>query len=711
MTSTQDLLRMFRARSIAIVGASNSGHKPGGQPLLHLRNLGYDGAVYPVNPRYEEVMGWRCYPEVASLPEVPEVALIAVTADQVAQQLEACGQKGIERVIVITSGFAEMGGEGVAAQQALVEVATRHGIRMLGPNCQGMISVSQGFSLGFGAPYGLRYRKGPISMTSQSGAWGNTVLMLANDAGLGFAHYQSTGNEALVTSLDLIDAWIDDPETGMLVSYVEGFKDADRLVEVGRRALRAGKPWLLWKVGTSEAGARAAASHTANLGGDVALYRAAFRQAGAIEVHDVQDLADRALALLSPRQPRGPRVAVVTLSGGAGVLMADHCAPAGLVLPTLSSHTIEALRAILPPYAGLHNPIDLTGNIVSQEDNLIAALRLIVDDPAVDMMGVCLAAASGPIGIKLAQWVAEVAVATDKPVLVAWTADTATTQAGYDALQAAGVPRYDTPVRCATGMAAQWQFASDRARENRRLQEALPACTRPARRAQLASATQDLHEHAAKQLLADYGIPVTPEALVQTFEQALEQAEKIGWPVALKIVSADLPHKTEVGGVRIGLRNAQALQQAWDEILGNVRQHAPQARIDGLLVQAMAGAGVEVILGITNDPLFGLALMFGLGGIHAEVLRDVSFRLLPITRSEAEAMVREIRGFALLDGARGQPKADVPALVDTLLALSALAQDLKEHITGIDINPLFVRPAGQGVVAADALVQLRAKQR
>lgn len=707
MTSTPDLLRMFRARSIAVIGASTQSHKPGGQPLLHLRQLGYDGVVYPVNPRYTEVQGWPCYPDVSTLPEVPDVALIAVTAEQVLTQLQACARKGIVRVIVITSGFAEMGGDGVAAQQDLVDMAAQHGIRMLGPNCQGMISVGQGFSLGFGAPYGLRYRKGPISMTSQSGAWGNTVLMLANDAGLGFAHYQSTGNEAQTTTLDLIDAWVDDPDTGLMVSYVEGFKDAHRLVDVGRKALRAGKPWLVWKVGSSEAGARAAASHTANLGGDVALYRAAFRQAGAIEVTDVQDLADRALALLSPRKPKGPRVAVVTLSGGAGVLMADHCAPAGLVLPALSPSTLGALQAILPPYAGLHNPIDLTGNILAQEDNLLAALRLIVNDPAVDMMGICLAAASGPLGVKLAQWVAEVAQATDKPVLVAWTADTATTQAGYDALQAAGVPRYDTPVRCATGMAALWHFASAQVRESARLLETLPACTRPQRREQLARATRDLNEHEAKQLLADYGIPVTAEALVQTVEEAIEQATHMGWPVALKVVSPEVPHKTEVGGVRIGLHDATALRQAWEEITRNTQRHAPHARIDGLLVQTMAGPGVEVILGVTQDPQFGLALMFGLGGIHAEVLRDVSFRLLPITRSEAQAMVSEIRGHALLDGARGQPKSDVAALVDAILVLSALAQDLGEHIAGIDINPLFVRPAGQGVVAADALIQLK----
>jgi acyl-CoA synthetase (NDP forming) len=398
---------------------------------------------------------------------------------------------------------------------------------------------------------------------------------------------------------------------------------------------------------------------------------------------------------------------VVTLSGGAGVLLADHCAPAGLVLPPLSDQTLDALKRVLPPYAGLHNPIDVTGNIISQEDTLITALRLIVNDPVVDMMAVCLAAVSGPVGVRLAQWVTEVARETDKPVLVSWTADTASTQAGYDALLEAGVPRYDTPVRCAIGMGAMWQFVAACRREAERAREPMLSCSRPLRRQQLATARNDLTEYEAKQLLADYGIPVTAEALANSADEAVQQATAIGFPVALKVVSPDIAHKTEAGGVRIGLRDAHAARQAYDEILRNAQQHAPHANIDGVLVQAMVSGGVEVILGVTNDPLFGLAIMFGLGGIYAEVLRDVSFRILPITRSEAEAMVSEIRTFALLDGARGQPKADVHALVDTILALAALAQDVGEHISGIDINPLFVKPAGQGVVAADALIQLQ----
>lgn len=696
---------MFHARSIAVIGASPTTTKPSGQPLLHLKNMGYTGKVYPVNPRYDSVQGWPCYPDIAALPEVPDVALIAVPAEQVARQLIECGRKAITHVIVITSGFSEMGQGGEAAQAELVALAREHGITLVGPNCQGMISVGRGFSLGFGAPYGFQYNKGPISMTSQSGAWGNTVMLLANAAGLGFQNYQSTGNEAATTSLDLVDWYLDDPETGMVVSYVEGFKDAHRVVEIGRKALALNKPYLLWKVGSSEAGARAAASHTANLGGAMALYRAAFRQSGIIEVTDANELADRAQALLSPRKPSGNRVAVVTLSGGAGVLMADHCAPAGLELPELSPATLARLKEILPPYAGLNNPIDLTGNIAARQENMIEALRLVVNDPLVDLMGVCLAAASGPAGIQLAQWVAEVARGTDKPVLVAWVAIQATTQAGYNALAQAQVPRYDTPVRCVLGMDALWRFAKAQQDCLRIASEPILRLARPQQQKALADQRQDLSEYRAKQVLADYGIAVTPEALATSADDAVKHARTLGFPVALKIMSPDIPHKTEAGGVRIGLTDEAGVRQAYSEILANAKQHSPKAMIEGVLVQAMVQGGTEVILGITNDPLFGPAIMFGLGGIFAEVMKDVSFRILPITRSEALDMVREIKAFPILDGARGRPKADVDALVDTIVKLAALAIDLKDQVAEIDINPLFVLPQGRGVMAADALIK------
>ena len=698
-----DFSRLFGARSIAVVGASADEKTPSGQPLMHLRNLGYPGEVYPVNPRYEAIGQWRCYPSVSALPAVPDVALVAVAAERAPAVLEECGGKGIRFVIMITSGFAEMGDAGVAAQARLLETARRHGISMIGPNCQGMINAADGFSLGFGAPYGLTYNKGGISMTSQSGAWGNAVMILANQEGLGFRHYVSTGNEAQTTSLDVVDWYLDDPQTRLVVSYVEGFQDAHRLVGIVRKALELGKPYLLWKVGTSEAGARAAASHTANLGGEMALYRAAFEQSGIIEVTDVDDLADRAHALLTGRRPGGNRVAVISMSGGAGVLMADHCAAAGLELPTLSPFTLERLRAILPAFAGLNNPIDVTGNVSAREGSFVEALELILADPLVDMLGICLASISGPAGNQIAIDVARVCAATTKPVLVAWCADVERTREGYEALAAVGTPRYDTPVRCARGMDALWHFERARRDHERISAEPVLRLERPAQRQAMAGLRVDLTEYQAKQVLADYGIPVTREALATTAEQAVELAGQIGYPVVMKIVSPMIPHKTEAGGVKVGVRDAQAVRDAFAEIVANAGRHSPGAPIDGVLVQAMVSGGTEVILGVTQDPLFGPAILFGLGGIFAEVMKDVCFRIAPITRSEAMTMIRSIKAFPILDGARGRPKADLDALADALVRLAALAVDLQDTIAEIDINPLIVLPAGQGVVAVDAL--------
>jgi len=698
-----DFSRLFGARSIAVIGASADEKTPSGQPLMHLRNLGYPGEVYPVNPRYEAIGAWRCYPSVTALPAVPDVALVAVAAERAPSVLEECGKKGIRFVIMITSGFAEMGEAGVAAQARLLETARRHGISMIGPNCQGMINAADGFSLGFGAPYGLRYNRGGISMTSQSGAWGNAVMILANQEGLGFRHYVSTGNEAQTTSLDVVDWYLDDPQTRLVVSYVEGFQDAHRLVGIGRKALELGKPYLLWKVGTSEAGARAAASHTANLGGEMALYRAAFEQSGIIEVTDVDDLADRAHALLTGRRPGGNRVAVISMSGGAGVLMADHCAAAGLELPTLSPFTLERLRAILPAFAGLNNPIDVTGNVSAREGSFVEALELILADPLVDMLGICLASISGPAGNQIAIDVARVCAATTKPVLVAWCADVERTREGYEALAAVGTPRYDTPVRCARGMDALWHFERARRDHERISAEPVLRLERPAQRQAMAGLRVDLTEYQAKQVLADYGIPVTREALATTAEQAVELAGQIGYPVVMKIVSPMIPHKTEAGGVKVGVRDAQAVRDAFAEIVANAGRHSPGAPIDGVLVQAMVSGGTEVILGVTQDPLFGPAILFGLGGIFAEVMKDVCFRIAPITRSEAMTMIRSIKAFPILDGARGRPKADLDALADALVRLAALAVDLQDTIAEIDINPLIVLPAGQGVVAVDAL--------
>ena len=368
---------------------------------------------------------------------------------------------------------------------------------------------------------------------------------------------------------------------------------------------------------------------------------------------------------------------------------------------------MEKLRAVVPAFAALNNPIDVTAGILDDPAMFREALRLIAADPNVDMIGLPLAAVGGAVGTTLAREVAALRRETDVPILVAWNAAEESAREAYGILAEAGVPRYDTPVRCARGFDALWQYARARRRLTEIGAESTLAIERPEQRAAIRGRAQDLAEFEAKRVLAAYGIPVTRETLAATRDEAVRAAAEIGFPVALKIQSADIPHKTEAGGVRVGVGDREAVAAAFDEIVANAKRHAPEARIDGVLVQEMVAGGTEVILGVNNDPLFGPAIMFGLGGIFAEVFKDVTFRLAPVTRSEAVEMIREIRAFKVLDGARGRPKADVEALADAVLRLSALAIDLRGEVAELDVNPLFVLPAGRGVKAGDALIKPR----
>ena len=707
-TAARDLTRLFNPRAVAVVGASHDLDSISGQPIKHLKNHGYTGKVYPVNPKYPEVAGYQCYPDIAALPEIPDVAVIAVAAKRVPDVMHQIGRKGIPFAIVLTSGFAESDDDGKRAQQDLVALADSYNVGVIGPNCQGMMNIADRVHIGFGAPYGRTYRKGAVSLTSQSGAFGNSVVMLADAEGLGFRRYVSTGNEAVITSLDFFEYFLTDEGTKIIAGYVEGFKDAWRLVGLGRRALRAGKPLFIWKVGNSEVGAKAAASHTANLGGTPALYRAAFRQSGIIEVSDVGDLVDCAKALLPGRLPKGNRIAILSISGGAGILMADGCSGAGLALPEFEVACVQALRKTLPAFASVANPMDVTAGIFNNPEMFREALRLVAKDPSVDMIGIALAAASGKLASTLAGEIAAVAQELDIPILVAWNADQETTAEAYRILDDAGIPRYGSPVRCARACGALWQLAHARLRLDEIERERPLVLDRAEVKRSLAGRSGDLTEFVAKKVLTEYGIAVTGERLATNRDEAAQFAKAIGFPVVMKVQSVDIPHKTEAGGVRLDVASAEAAAQAFDDIVASAKQHVRGAIIDGVLIQEMVKGGVEVILGANNDPLFGPALMFGLGGIFTEVLGDVVFRLAPITRSEAMEMIREIRAFKILDGARGKPKADLDALADALVRLSALILDLTDQVAELDINPLFVMPDGQGVKAGDALIKLRA---
>ncbi|MFT4069769.1 acetate--CoA ligase family protein [Paraburkholderia sp.] len=700
-----DLERLVAPRSIAIVGASNDPKSISGQPLRFLLQHGYRGALYPVNPKYARIEGVACHPDIASLPGTPELALILVAARRVPAMLRQCGEKGIRHTIVYSSGFAEAGEAGAALQRECAEVARMFGVRVIGPNCQGAVSTGASVYAGFGAPFGVDYRAGGLSLISQSGGFGCALLLMADELGIGLRHFITTGNEADVSLLDLVDACIDDEATSLIATYIEGLKDARRLVEVATRALDAGKPLLAWKVGNTVDGAKAAASHTANLGGASALYRTAFRQTGVIEVTDVADLGDYAKAFEAKRLPRGNRIAVVTLSGGAGILITDACSERGMSVPPLSPATLDALRPIVPAFASLANPVDLTAGILAEPRIFSDALQLIADDPCIDSIAIMAAAASGEVALAMAEAIVRVHRATDKPLMLAWNARREMAADAYRVIEAAGVPLYATPVRCGRAFAVLSDYARARRTRSAARAERAPTPDRlraDAARALIARSPAGLTEHAAQRLLAHYGIGTPKSALAKNHHEARAFARATGFPLVVKVQSPDIPHKTEAGAVRVGIRDEAMLSSAFDEIVANARRHVPGARIDGVLVQEEIRDAVEMIVGIDNDPSFGPAIMCGLGGIYAEVLKDVAWRLAPVTHGQAREMIRELRAFAMLDGARGKPRCDVDALADAIVAMSTMALDLAPGLKEFDINPLFVLPAGKGVRAGDA---------
>jgi acyl-CoA synthetase (NDP forming) len=599
-----------------------------------------------------------------------------------------------------------MGGEGVKLQRQLAEIARQFKIGVIGPNCQGMMNFADGVYAGFGSVFFTDYESGRVSMVSQSGGFGFSVMNLSSkDGGLPFRQMVTTGNEIGVSTLDFIDYFIQDPKTDIIAGYLEGAKDAWRLPEIGQKALAAGKPILMWKVGNTEQGQKAAASHTANLGGAMALYKAAFKQNGIIQVEDIQDVVDCGRAFRNGRLPKGNRLAIITISGGAGILMTDECIGRGMRLADLAPETAAKLREFVPSFGSVNNPVDVTAAIFNDLSLINRTLQTIVDDPGVDCIAMINASLQGEIANKIAAEIVAVAGKTDKPIYITWSARDVMAPEAYAALEAARIPHYKSPVRCGRALAAvSWYAESKRRNEARRAERPL-TLNKPAAAKMLAGKTGDVAEHAAKRVLAEYGIPVTQEELATTKDQALAIANRIGYPVAIKVQSPDISHKTEARAVRLNITSDGELTIAYEEILGNARAYKKDARIEGVLVQEMVRDGVEAILGISNDPLFGPAVMFGLGGIFAEVLKDVSFRLAPVTPSVAREMVEEIAGYPVLAGARGRPRADVDALVDAIVRLSALAIDLKDHVGELDINPLFVFPAGRGVKAADALIR------
>jgi len=695
------LERLFNPRGIAIAGASSDPTRPGGQTVRALNQYGFRGGIYPVNPRYPELAGHRCYPTVETIAGDCDVAVIALPAAQVPDVVRQCARRGIGHAVVLGGGFREAGPDGARLEAEMLAAAREGGVRLVGPNCLGVINVHAGAYAAFGSiAREPEFRPGGVSAVLQSGGFGNGLLVQCAAAGVGFRYVVASGNETDVTAPELIAAYADDPGTTVILAYLEGVADGRALMAAGRRALAAGKPVLVIKAGNTEQGRRAAASHTANLTGRHDVYRAAFRQCGIIEVSDIHEAADFALALHAGRLPAGRHVALMGGSGGSAAVFSDTADAVKLTLAPFTEDTTAVLQANLPPLSSVGNPVDWASGYPRQEhaEGFVRAVQAVLADPDIHQLAFMFASA-GRSQLKLAaELLARNLNGIDKPVLAFSAMTPELAPEGLATLRETGIPVLPSPARVARAMGMLADYAKARARPAHDNAAASNVFDLPA----LPPGAATLDEHAGKRLLAAAGIPVTRDLLLPVGCTGI--AADIRYPVAVKIVSRDIPHKTDVGAVKLDIADATQLAAAISEVTANAARHVPEARIEGVLVSEMA-TGVETIVGVINDAGFGPVVALGIGGIYAEAVRDMTFRVAPFRIEDARAMIVELRMRALFDRLRGRPASDTQALADILVRISELAWQLRDRLAEMDINPLIV--GVRGAVAADALVTLR----
>jgi acyl-CoA synthetase (NDP forming) len=703
--SALDLSPVLAPKAIAVIGASENTTLINGQAIDYMLKRGYPGKIYPVHPRHAQVQGLPCYPALKSLPGPVDTALVVVAGRNVPGVLLDCGAAGIPFAVVLSAGFAEIGEPGMELQRELDAAIAKSGVRVVGPNCVGIASFASGAMCGFGAALGdPQLKPGPVAIVSQSGGVGLSMMAHLQAMGMGCNYLVSYGNEADLTLLEFVDHMLDRDDVGIIVVYIESTLDGKGLRRIGRHALSAGKPVLIMKTGNSGASRRAAASHTGRLTADYELFRMTFSEGGFIEVSELDELVYIAKVALVGRMPRGRNVAVLTASGGWGVMMADHCERNGLTLPSPTPETIEHLRGLTPSYASLGNPVDMTPQGYSDQ---YAAYNKITEhllaDPGIDQL--IVRSGQGSLTGIWAQNFLKIYQQTEKPVIVSWSPAAHLHVDVRTELEANGAICIPYARDAARAAGAWTRFCLDR---DRALEARKKAGERPftARVPILEGHGKTLDEHASKAVLAAYGIPVGTE-VVLPLEQIRGLAESpVPLPVVVKIVSPDIPHKTEAGAVRLNLQTLTELRSAAEAVVASAKSYAPDARIEGVLIQQMA-QGTEIILGGVSDPNFGPHVLVGLGGVLTEVLHDVSHRFAPIDATSAREMIAELKGAALLQGFRGSAACDIDALADALVRLSWLIADHADRIAEIDVNPLFVGPAGGGAVAADALVVLR----
>ncbi len=699
--------QLFEPKSIAVIGASTRKEAVGYAILHNLLSGGYQGKIFPVNPKTATLENLTCYPSVGAIPEAVDLAVVIVPSSTVAETLKQCADKGITAAIIISAGFREIGPEGSQLEKEVIKIAHEYGISVLGPNCLGMINASN--STRANASFSRTMpRAGNIAFVSQSGALCTAILDYAKGQNIGFSKFVSLGNKAVLNEIDVLRYLRDDPETDVVLMYLEDITDGKEFLELAREMTGDApktKPTLVIKSGRTAAGAKAAKSHTGSLMGSDSVYDAIFAQSGVLRVESVQEMFDLAIAFANEPLPKSNRVAIVTNAGGPGIMTTDACVRYGLEIAELDKSTQEELRKVLPPTASVSNPVDVIGD--AQHDRYEKALKVIAKDPNVDSIIVILT----PQAMTEIEETARVIVNVSKEIkvpLVASFMGIVDVSGGVKILEENNIPHYAFPEDPARAISAMYRYRRwiDRPRTQVRTFQVDKAKVNALIEEVRRSNQKVVPIYQAMEIFQAYGFPLLPFRFARTQSKVVEAAKEIGFPVVIKVVSRQVIHKFDLGGVKLNLKNEEEVARAYDKILASIAEKSPQAQIEGMLVQTMAEKGREVILGMNRDPLFGPFLMFGLGGIYVEIFQDVTFRLAPIRELTARHMVESVKAYSLLKGVRGEKPCDIPIVMECLERLSQLSCE-HEEIQEIDINPLLVYSRGQGACVIDARIILK----
>lgn len=706
----KELDRLIDPSSIAIIGASETAGSFGARTMENLAS--FRGKLFPVNPKRDRIFGHTAYQSIEAIPDVPDVAIISVPQEQVIDLVKRCADKGIGGAIVYSSGFAELGiAARIDAQRQLAEIAASTGMRIIGPNCVGIINFASTIGMHFMPKFNeMPIVSGNVGLVSQSGGLGYTIIQ-SLQRGIGFSHFLSAGNSCDVDICDLINYLVDDDATKVIACLFEGIRDGERLIEAGRRALAANKPLIIYKMGRSDISKKAALSHTGTLAGSNAAYEAAFREIGAVVVDNWEEVLETACLFARAGVPKGPGAGVMASSGGAAVISGDKAEEFGVAMPAPQPETIAKLTKLVPDFGSVANPTDMTAETLKSFDLYGACIRAFADDPGYGVVVVPMLSAQKPITTERALHLDRLAGDLGKPICLVWFNEWLEGPGSevYDKSQR--ISMFRSMARCMKAIRAWFDYYEGRAKflasDRKRLTS--PACKEQAL-AELPAAgmRRVLSEGQSKKLLGIYGIAVNREALTQSEAEAVSAAERIGFPVVLKADSPDIPHKTEAGVVRLDVKDADAVRRAYAEIAAALKQQPSTVKLNGIVVQEMVKAPIEMMIGASVDTQFGPMITCGFGGTAVEIVRDVQTRRAPVSEAEALEMVRSLRGGKLLSGYRNAAPANVDAFAQVVCRASELICDLQDHVAELDINP--VKLSAANATAVDALIVLREKE-